>query len=267
MLRRFCESTPGSPLGDIATWADDFRDVEPATGAWHFINFPRAAGAHTVDYKRYCTAPHSPNSAACIVDALVAQYHTLTTTHEPKLKANALRFLVHFAGDIHQPLHAITNGDRGGNCFPVTVLDETPQEDDRHNWRPNLHGVWDVELVRGLMRARHLSGPSELATFIAAVRVNAEPPTASRVAGWARESNALARRIAYGKLPATPPVEPAPVIALTSCDDNNHVGSRMAALHERITPAYQQASQPAVVIQLRLAAERLASMLQGAFQP
>jgi hypothetical protein len=264
-LRRFCESVPGSPLGDSATWADDFREVEPATGAWHFINFPRAAGAHTGDYKRYCTAPQSPDSIGCIVDALVAQYHTLTTTRDPKLKANALRFVVHFTGDIHQPLHDITNGDRGGNCFPVTVLDETPQEDDRHNWRPNLHAVWDVELVRGVMRAGHLAGASELATFIAASRMNAEAPTALRVAGWARDSNALARRIAYGKLPTTAPVEPARARTLTSCDDNNHIGSRMAALHEHITPAYQQAGQPVVVNQLRLAAERLASMLRAAF--
>jgi hypothetical protein len=263
-LRRFCEPTPGSPLGDSATWADDFREVEPATGAWHFINFPRAVGAHTGDYKGFC-APQASGGAGCVVDALVAQYQTLTTTRTPTLKANALRFIVHFAGDIHQPLHAITNGDRGGNCFPVTVLDQAPQEDDRHNWRPNLHGVWDVELVRGLMRARHLAGPSELATFIAAARANAEPPTAARVAGWARESNALARRIAYGKLPVTPPVEPARANTLASCDDNNHVASRMAALHERITPAYQAASEPAVVNQLRLAAERLASMLQAAF--
>jgi hypothetical protein len=267
MLRRFCESPAGSPLGDSATWADDFRDVEPATGAWHFINIPRAVGDHTGDYKRYCTAPPSPGGAACIVDALVAQYRTLTTTRDRRLKADALRFIVHFAGDIHQPLHAITNGDRGGNCFPVTVLDETPQADDRHNWRPNLHAVWDVELVRGLMRAHRLGGSSELATFIAAARVNAAPPTASSVAGWARESNALGRRIAYGKLPAAAPVEPAYAVARTSCDDNNHVGSRMAALDEHITRAYQQASQPAVVNQLRLAAERLASMLQAAFPP
>jgi hypothetical protein len=174
---------------------------------------------------------------------------------------------VHFAGDIHQPLHAITNGDRGGNCFPVTVLDETPQEDDRHNWRPNLHAVWDVELVRGLMRKHRLAGPSELATYVAAARVNAATPTAPRVASWARESNALALRIAYGKLPTAAPVEPAQAIALASCDDNDHVGRRMAALHEHITPAYQQASQPVVVNQLRLAAERLASMLQAAFPP
>ena len=82
-LRRFCESTPGSPLGESATWADDFREVEPATGAWHFINFPRAAGARTVDYKRYCTASPASGSAGCIVDALVAQYETLTTTRNP----------------------------------------------------------------------------------------------------------------------------------------------------------------------------------------
>jgi hypothetical protein len=298
-LSRFCEPVPSSPLGDAATWADDFRAVDSTTGDWHFINIPRAVGDHTQDWARFCKAPRPgpPRAAHCIVDAIAVQYRTLTATSDPAQKATALRFITHLIGDLHQPLHAITNGDRGGNCFPIADSDQPPQEDERHNWRPNLHGVWDAELVRRLMTSRRLTGAGDLATLIAtaatpttplsrgtaafagvatdtgriggrasgSVPAAAQPPTIDRVASWARASNALARTVAYGRLAVNPPIESAKAIVLASCDDNNHVGRRLAALHERITPAYQQASEPVVVGQLRLAAERLAAALTAAF--
>ena len=42
----------------------------------------------------------------------------------PARRGDAVRFITHFVGDLHQPLHAITNGDRGGNCLPATYFDE-----------------------------------------------------------------------------------------------------------------------------------------------
>src|SRR5829696_9253614 len=130
-LRRFCVPRPQSALADAATWADDLRAVDPASGDWHFINFPRAAGAPSA-YQPFCARGN------CIVDAIVAQYRVFRMTSEPARKADALRFLTHLVGDLHQPLHAITNGDRGGNCVAVSDGTGPPQEDERHNWRPNL---------------------------------------------------------------------------------------------------------------------------------
>ena len=51
--------------------------------------------------------------------------------------AGDLAFLIHFIGDIHQPLHTTTNADRGGTCQQVNVA---PAED-------NLHYVWDDAVV------------------------------------------------------------------------------------------------------------------------
>ena len=200
-LRRFCNPMPSNVLADIASWADDFRDADPSTAGWHFINFPRAIGGRTDTYRPYCPA------GDCVVDAIVSRYRTLTTSSNPVLKANALRFVVHLVGDVHQPLHTITNGDRGGNCVPVTEGGQSPQEDDRQNWRPNLHAVWDAQMIRRLMEARGLADSRALADFIAAtsrpaasrrtspsasssggvLRVSAKVPTTALVKEWARE--------------------------------------------------------------------------------
>src|SRR4051812_25651319 len=40
-LRRFCDAVPDDLLADVATWADDYREVEPSTFGWHFVNVPR----------------------------------------------------------------------------------------------------------------------------------------------------------------------------------------------------------------------------------
>ena len=262
-LRRFCGTLPSDVLVDAATWADDYRDADPATAGWHFINFPRSAGASTEGYKKYC-----PNGN-CIIDAIVAQFQTLKTSSDPRRRANALRFIVHLVGDIHQPLHAITNGDRGGNCLPVKYFTEVSQEDDRHNVSPNLHRVWDVDSIRRLMNTRGLADARALAGDLTRGQlpqtVAAAAPTAAAVNEWARASNGLARDVVYGRLPVQAPVEPASAITLSSCDDNNHVARRMDALQERIDASYEQASVPVIVSQLRLAGVRLASVLKAAF--
>ena len=93
----------------------------------------------------------------------------------------------------------------------------------------------------------------------------AAAPTAAAVNEWARAANRLARDVAYGRLPVKTPIEPGTAITLSSCDDNNHVARRLAGLHERIDAAYEQASTPVIVSQLRLAGERLAAVLKAAF--
>src|SRR6266566_436930 len=82
-IKPYCQPWPSNPLGDAATWADDYRTLNPATAGWHFINFPRAIGAHAADYKKYCPGGN------CVVDAIVTQYRTFRTTLDPVAKANA----------------------------------------------------------------------------------------------------------------------------------------------------------------------------------
>ena len=71
---------------------------------------------------------------------------------DPLKRAEALRFLIHFVGDIHQPLHAITNNDQGGNCVPVAYFDDLPQlrNPQTESYAPNLHGVWDTNILASI---------------------------------------------------------------------------------------------------------------------
>ena len=264
-IKPFCPPVVGDPIADAATWADDNRALDPATGAWHFIDFPLVLGASPGDYRKFC------RNGNCVVEAIVAQFKTLTTTTDRRLKGNALRYLIHFLGDLHQPLHTATNGDRGGNCLPITHYDQSPREDERHNFRPNLHSVWDEGTIRRLMTTRGLPNSRALADHaVASASLRAskpQAPTTVLVASWALGVNTLARTVAYGMLPVRVPLEPAETFSLARCDDNNHASRRMAALAERIDASYERASLPVILSELRLAAERLAAVLTAAFPP
>jgi hypothetical protein len=262
-IKPFCPQSAGDPVAGASTWADDYRSIDRSTAGWHFIDFPLVLGPTVGSYRIYCPR------GSCVVDAIVTQYRLLTTTSDRRLKGNALRYLIHFVGDLHQPLHTTTNGDRGGNCVPITHYDQAPREDEFHNFRPNLHSVWDEGTIRHLMLERRLATSRALAdeiTRAGALRaVQAQAPTAAVAVSWAREANALARTVAYGKLPIRVPMEPVGTFSLASCNDNNHVSRRMAVLGEKIDARYERDSVPVIFGQLRLAAERLAAVLLAAF--
>ena len=260
-LRRQCPPVQSDVFADASTWADDFREVEPRTAGQHFVDFPRALEPGSINPEAYCPGGN------CVIDAIVTQYRVLADGSDARLKANALRFVIHFIGDIHQPLHAITNGDRGGNCVPVQYYKRVPHRDDLGGARPNLHSVWDALTIDRLMWARHLAGVEALASHVGSglrPRVSPLVPTTEIVSAWAIESHTLARRVAYGRLPAVPPVEPDSASRLSSCRENDEVGQRMSELHEYVGRDYEQVSVPVIVAQLRAAGERLAAVLRAA---
>lgn len=265
-VSRFCSPVPDDPLVDDATWADDVRTVDPATAGWHFINLPRQAALTTSNERTYC--PHGN----CIVDALAAQYRVLTTAADGAARANALRYLLHFVGDLHQPLHTTTNGDRGGNCVPVTYLDRPPQESPTvaADYSPNLHSVWDGSMIRTLMSARRLADARALGDYIVSQHalpsaVAAKAVTRAVATQWASASHEKARTVAYQRLPVEVGLEPASALTLASCADNHDVARRMLAKHIVIDAAYEQAAVPAILDQLRIAGIRLAAALEAAF--
>src|SRR5262249_23325001 len=53
-LKRFCDAVPDDPIADNATWADDYRDVEPMTAGWHFIDVPRDSAFTSTNAHKYC---------------------------------------------------------------------------------------------------------------------------------------------------------------------------------------------------------------------
>jgi hypothetical protein len=263
-LRRFCDPVPDDAIADTSTWADDYRDVDATTAGWHFIDVPRGVTLSRSNARMYCP------SGNCATEAITTQFRALITASDPAVKGNALRFLLHFVGDLHQPLHVTSNGDRGGNCVPVTYYDRVPQQGANGDFSPNLHSVWDTSTILTLMATRGLADARALAGYIVAQRplpaaVAPSEPTRTVVTKWARESHALAERVVYPRLPVSLRVEPASAARLTSCTGNRDIVHRMLAKHEVIDAAYERASIPVIVDQLRLAGIRLAMVLKAAY--
>ena len=68
----------------------------------------------------------------------------------PQVRADALRFIIHFVGDLHQPLHCVSNNDMGGNCVPVDFFGNPPVEKNPQyeSYAPNLHAIWDSAIIQ-----------------------------------------------------------------------------------------------------------------------
>src|SRR5215475_3702736 len=93
------------------------------------------------------TVASNGDKMACVVDKIsqfAAELEAPGTDAEERLVA--LKFLLHFVGDMHQPLHASDNHDNGGNSVKVTV------DGFDHKSRDNLHEFWDTQFVDALGR-------------------------------------------------------------------------------------------------------------------
>jgi hypothetical protein len=103
---------------EVAGWADQVRGERQETAPWHYVDIPLEANAF--DAAR---------------DGVVAFETVLSASPSPyRQREEVLKFLVHFVGDMHQPLHcAERNNDKGGNMRLVFFLDEPEAQ--------NLHGV------------------------------------------------------------------------------------------------------------------------------
>jgi hypothetical protein len=103
----------------------------------------------------------------------------------------ALKFLLHFVGDLHQPLHASDDHDAGGNKKLVSDEGVHPG---------NLHHYWDVEFVERLGTDPRLVAASLIGQILESQRTKWR---SGAPADWAMEAFALARRDAYGLPPRT----------------------------------------------------------------
>jgi len=130
----------GAHLADVSTWADEVRRDRPTTSRWHYVDIPYDANSY--DAGRDCqTTDHGD----CVIAEIARAEKVLGDTSQTKSdRAEALKFLVHLVGDMHQPLHSIErkdpatgNGDAGGNGVRVVFFGQPA----------NLHGVWDSGIV------------------------------------------------------------------------------------------------------------------------
>jgi hypothetical protein len=256
-LRRFCGASGLDAFGDSSTWADDERSARPDTAGWHFLDIPR--GASKSDIAQYC-----PPTTSCITRAITDQLALLRNPKTPNQeRADALRFIIHFIGDLHQPLHATTNDDRGGNCVPVAFFGRAPSETNplREDYKPNLHGIWDTDIIEHFADGQT---PREFADEMG-IKFKAQIPVwvlePMDIGSWIWESHQVAEDTVYGDLPVKVPTERP--VTVNVCADDDHISTRMLKLHEEIGANYQDAAAGVVQEQLTKAGTRLAAVLNA----
>jgi S1/P1 Nuclease len=256
-LRRYCGPNTLDAFVDSSTWADDQRAVQPDTAGWHFVDIPRGAAKGDL-------APYCPPAESCLTSAIDDQLAILRNANaSAPARAAALRYIIHFFGDLHQPLHATTNDDRGGNCVPVSFFATSPQETNvvKESYAPNLHGIWDTDIVEHFANGQT---PQQVADEMG-IRFKTQIPVwlgeRVDVVAWAWESHQLAEDKVYGILPTKVAVETP--VEVNACSDDQHISTRMLNLHEQIGADYQAAAENVVQQQLTKAGIRLAAALNA----
>lgn len=266
-LPRFCPAEGLDAFADSSTWGDDVRSLMPdtrdwpATAGWHFVDIPR--GAPRGSLSGYCSTAHK-----CLPVALADQIQILRQPGAtPQARAEALRFVIHLAGDIHQPLHTVTNNDRGGNCVPVNFFGLPPRLTNPRGeeYSPNLHEVWDFGIIE---QFSHGESAQQLAQALDAkfgAQISLwQTGAPDDFEAWTWESHQLAEKVAYGRLPRAIPIEPP--LPIHTCADDNHVSARLLRLDERLGDDYQRAAAPVIEEQLVKAGVRLAALLNSLWQ-
>lgn len=252
-LKRYCGNALADPMADASTWPDDIRG-ERKNGEWHYIDIPR--GAHRGPLEPYC------GKGGCVISAISEQVAILNDkTADASKRADAIRYIIHFVGDLHQPLHATTNDDEGGNCVPVNYLRRRAHQHG-HSFTPNLHNIWDGAIIE---RDMEFADPAEYADTLQAAfasDIGDWLKAGIHLDQWAWESHDQAEATAYGNLHPRIPTEPN--VPVRSCSDDNNIGDRMFKLHVVADETYQRAAEPIVEKRVAQAGVRLALILNDA---
>lgn len=225
-------------LDQVSSWADGNRKQRPHTGGWHYVDIPLQASAYV--------AARDCHQGDCVVDRITTFTHVLADPNQlPEARLEALKWVVHFVGDIHQPMHAEDNDDKGGNTVQLQFFGKGT----------NLHAVWDGGVLR---HALDLTPGPNYTFDHAVVQADAEtldarisaaqratwapadllPHLQGQVIGWADESHLLAQQVAYAHL-----------------DGRNRPGW---------SQRYQDVAWPVVQTRLEQAGVRLAAVLNEA---
>ena len=163
-----------------SNWADEIKDQRRDTARWHFVDIPLQARGFAPG--RDCA------DGNCVVAQIEADLAALRNKYlDDRRRAEALLFLIHFVADVHQPLHAEDNDDKGGNEVHVQIGRE----------RANLHRVWDVDVVEALG-----FDPGAVAAGIARsiTPQQRQAWTKGTPADWANQAHAIARDQIYPPL-------------------------------------------------------------------
>jgi hypothetical protein len=201
MLAADTDDLTAHNIADAATWADKYRDANVngarvGTRLWHFVDIELSAP----DLDQACfghpgltpgTLASNGPPRACVVDKINEFAAELANPGtDPTERIVALKFVLHLVGDMHQPLHASDDNDRGGNEKRASANGLKPA---------TLHHYWDTEFVEQLG-----PDPKRIAAMLIA-RISPRDARAwalGTTSDWAMETFQLAKADAYGRLPA-----------------------------------------------------------------
>lgn len=221
------------------TWADRYRTTHRETAPWHFADIEIDSG----DLSAACfgfppLAAGQPASQGPSQDCVINKIDEFTVElSNPQTPAAerllALKFLIHFIGDMHQPLHSSDHNDKGGNCVGLSPPSPDGQE-------TNLHAYWDVGTVN-VLGTDAATVAKKLDADISEAQVSDWSKGSTR--SWALEAFELAKRDVYqlNKLP--------------TCAAPGSVA---------LSDAYVKAAQADANLQLRRAGIRMALLLNQA---
>ncbi|MBO9621476.1 MAG: S1/P1 nuclease [Sphingomonas sp.] len=170
---------PARTIEEASVWADCIKTLGPRFSYaynWHYQNVNICK---PFDIKSNCP------DGNCVSAQVERNLKLLKDKKVPvRERVMALAFLVHFVGDLHQPLHAGDRGDLGGNRARAAYGDYVTE-------KLNLHTIWD-----GLIAERAITTPPSL------IRVYSSEERgrlgAGTVEDWSRESWQVARDVVYG---------------------------------------------------------------------
>lgn len=188
----------GESVADISTWADDIKRRKRSTGVWHYINLPIRENISENDIPRFFSKHgHADGN---IVSQVKKEIEELRSGRgSPQDRQEALKFLVHFIEDAHQPLHCVDDDDRGGNDKKVRFF--APNSRSGRGHLDNLHSLWD-----NLIEVKAAENPEDLARQING-RFNASQKlklTSGSIDEWVFESYGIAKSKIYPGFPAGP---------------------------------------------------------------
>ena len=212
-------------MASRAAWADVWRNSHRETAPWHFTDI-EIDGSNTAELA--CANDNCLTRRLSLFEAQLA-----SRTTPPADRIMALKFVLHFAGDLHQPLHLADNHDKGGNCVHL----------NGGNARENLHHFWDTVVVEA-MGADTDTVASQLADAITPAQLKTW--RSGDIDSWAMESHRVAERVTY------------------SLQSQPGCGSSQDGPRYDLPVGYDAAAIKAARIQLQKAGVRLAVLLNKA---
>ncbi|XP_057447846.1 endonuclease 2-like [Lotus japonicus] len=172
-VKKLLPISANNDLASKCSWADHLRVVFPWSSALHFADTPESVCSYKNN--RDCIDHKTGAKGRCVVGAITNYTNQLldygSDTESKYNLTQALLFLSHFMGDVHQPLHCGFTTDRGGNDISI-------------HWykrKQNLHHVWDVSIIETELERFY---DSEMGEFIDAIQTNITKEWDDQVEEW-----------------------------------------------------------------------------------